>query len=64
LEITLEDYHESRKLYGQTSNMNFENFKKKRIKETMTLMIMRIKKGISKKIKKAIKITSNSQISK
>jgi len=28
LEITLEDYHESRKLYGQTSNMNFENFKK------------------------------------
>jgi len=29
LEITLEDYHESRKLYGQTSNMNFENFKKK-----------------------------------
>jgi hypothetical protein len=29
LEITLEDYHESRKLYGQTSNMNFENFKNK-----------------------------------
>jgi len=28
LEITLEDYHESRKLYGQTSNMNFDNFKK------------------------------------
>jgi len=29
LEITLEDYHESRKLYGQTSNMNFDNFKQK-----------------------------------